>query len=147
MSKNKTEEQHILLTECRKVVHRPKRSPGINSDYPLKECMVICTVVLRATSVINWYAKSEMSSYSQDKVWDRFTKQSHHKCTLHHLNPFTAPTSKIRAYKQYIFWSYNTSTCNAVRFDDFFFFTCQCEKRRQKGLKGFRFCTCIGSFK
>ena len=69
MSKTKTEEQHVLLTECREVVHRTKRFLGINSDCPLKECMVICTVVLRATSVTNWHAESKMSRYCQNEVW------------------------------------------------------------------------------
>ena len=51
------------------------------------------------------------------------------------VNPFTAPACTIsglndartRLKKQYIFWSYNTYTFNAMRFDENPL-TCQCEK-------------------
>ena len=47
-------------------------------------------------------------------------------------------------YKQYIFRSYNSSTFNAVRFDESPF-TWQSEKDDKKA-KGFKFCACIGRF-
>ena len=54
------------------------------------------------------------------------------------INPFTAPAGNIsgwklqrRAYKQYIFRSYDTSTFNAMCFDENPF-TCQCEKGDRK---------------
>ena len=40
--------------------------------------------------------------------------------------------------KQNIFRSYNTSTLNAMRFDENPF-TCQCEKKKTKMFKGFIF--------
>ena len=63
------------------------------------------------------------------------------ECYFLCLNPFTAPAWRFsgwkiqgRACRQYIFRSYNTSTFNAMRFDESLF-TCQFEKRKRKGLK------------
>ena len=50
-----------------------------------------------------------------------------------------------RAYKQYIFRSYDASTFSAMRFDENPL-TWQCETRRQKRLKGFRFGSFVGRF-
>ena len=56
------------------------------------------------------------------------------------FNPFTASACKIFGLKDarmrlqtVYFWSYNTSTSNATRFDENPF-SCQCEKENKKGL-------------
>ena len=47
------------------------------------------------------------------------------------------------ACKQYIFWSYNTSTCNAMHFDGYLF-TCQC---KNEGLRISDFTLLLVGFK
>ena len=60
--------------------------------------------------------------------------------------PLKCPGWKVygNAYKHYIFRTHNTSTFNAMRFDENPF-KCQCE-REDKRVKCFRFCTFIGRF-
>ena len=70
------------------------------------------------------------------------------------INPFTAPACKISGLKDartrliansIVSGSINTSTFNAMRFDEDLF-TCQCEKRKQRGLSVSKFALIIGRF-